>query len=130
MFLCGDGPFGVTKDLKKAKHYLEQAAISGDVDSRYSLGRLEIEQGGSEVRALKHWMIAARAGHDGSMDLVRKGFFISRVTKEEYETTLRSWKDAADEMKSKEREHAIEIIPSRNQLLEAFNSRPGRFNTV
>lgn len=44
---------------------------------------------------------------------VKKAFFMNAgVTKEQYEKTLRAWKDASDEMKSEQRDKAAEFYRS------------------
>lgn len=70
---------------------------------------------------MKHLMIAARAGCNGSMDNVREAFLEQKsvVTKEEYEITLRARKDSADEMKSEQRNRAVEM---RDQILSALEN--------
>lgn len=56
-------------------------------------------------------MISARAGHDKAMDNARDGFLVHKIiTKEEYESTLRAWKESKDEMTSEQRAKAIEIM--------------------
>ena len=52
---------GVERDLKKAKHYWELAAVGGYVAARHNLGGLERNEGNMS-RAMKHWMNAAGAG--------------------------------------------------------------------
>ena len=49
---------GVERDMKKAKHYWELAAIGGNVRARYNLGCLEENTGKMRI-ALKHYMIVA-----------------------------------------------------------------------
>lgn len=94
---------------KGVQYCYEQAAMAGNVTARYGLGNKEYYVEGRKSRAMKHWMIAARAGHDESMTKVRKGFLEqSLISKEEFESTLRAWKDSVDEMKSQQRDRAIE----------------------
>jgi hypothetical protein len=57
---------GVEKDEKKHSYYLEEAAICGHVDARHNLGCLE-ERNGRMERAVKHFIIAANMGYEGSM---------------------------------------------------------------
>ena len=52
---------GVERDMKKAKHYYELAAMGGDVPARHNLGVIE-QKTGNKNRAMKHLMIAAGAG--------------------------------------------------------------------
>jgi len=47
---------GVEIDRKKANHYYELAAMTGEVGARYSLGGMEFREGNID-RALKHLMI-------------------------------------------------------------------------
>jgi len=89
---------GVEKDVKKAKYYFELAAIGGSVPARHNLGTVE------ESRAMKHFILAAKAGYKPSLDFVLKcGFKKGLVTKDEYANTLRAYQDRHDLMKSNER---------------------------
>ena len=74
---------GVEIDMKKSKYFYELAAIMGNVKARHSLGTMERHAGNYE-RALKHYIISARAGYDDSLDKVRDGFIVKLVTKDEY----------------------------------------------
>jgi TPR repeat protein len=96
---------GVERELKKAKHYYELATIGGDVAGRYSLGVVEAQQG-NVSRAMKHWMISARAGDDDSLKRIRKGFMAGHVTKIDFERALRAHKESKDEERSDQREAA------------------------
>ena len=100
---------GVERDEKKAKHYYTLAAMGGHVDARYNLGNLE-GRAGKKDRALKHWMISAGAGDDDSLKEIRKCFVSGHATKEDFEKALRAHKEAADEMKSEQREAAAAYI--------------------
>jgi uncharacterized protein len=102
--LYKDG-MGVEVDMKKCKHYWEQAAMMGCVTARHDLGCSE-GVAGNEHRAMKHFMIAARAGKEDSLNMVKKGFMVGLVTREEYANTLRAYQKIQDEMKSDERDKA------------------------
>ena len=97
---------GVAIDKKKAKHYLELAAMNGHVDARHNLGGLEYNAG-NHHRAFKHLLISARAGDKMSLDTVKGGYTKGLVTKEEYANTLREYQKSQDEMKSDAREKAL-----------------------
>ena len=99
---------GVEVDKKKAKHYLELAAMNGDIFARYNLGCLE-GQTGNHHRAMKHFLLAARAGYKNSLDVVKDGFMDGFVTKDEYENTLRAYHERYNEMKSDTRDKAGEL---------------------
>ena len=92
-------------DKKKAKHYHELAAMNGDIMARYNLGCLE-GQAGNYQRAVKHCLIAARAGYKGSLDTVKQGYMHGYVTKEGYANTVREYQKSQDEMKSDARDKA------------------------
>jgi len=102
---------GAEVDKKKAKHYYELAAMGGSPQARYNLGYLE-ECVGDYHRAMSHLILAARAGHEGSLDMVKKGFMVGMVTKDEYANTLRSYQKIQDEMKSDERDKAASEMKS------------------
>ena len=103
---------GVKKDDKKANYHLELAAMAGHEMARYSLGINEYNDGNMN-RAMRHFMIAARAGYDEPLKRVGDGYKWGIVTKEEYESTLRAHKDSQDEMKSEQRSTAERFEQSR-----------------
>ena len=104
--LYGDGK-GVEKDKKKEIHYLEEAAIGGHPDARHNLGCVEL--GNRSVdRAVKHYTIAAKLGHDGALEALKKGFEFGLAKKEDYEAALRGHQAAVDATKSQQRDAAAE----------------------
>ena len=100
---------GVEIDKKKAKHYWELAAMTGDVDARYNLGCMEGRAGNHE-RAYKHYILSAKGGYKGSLEFVKKGFTKGFVTKDEYESTLRAHHECQAEMKSEMRDKAADLM--------------------
>ena len=98
---------GVDTDLEKAKHYHELAAIGGHVNARFHLGSSELRAGNVE-RAMKHFILAARAGHEKSLEVVKFGFTneFECITKDAYADILRTCQKRRDEMKSDMREKA------------------------
>ena len=96
---------GVDVDKKKAIHFYELASMNGDVYARHNLGCVEAEAG-NIARATKHFILAARAGHKESLDMVKTGFMKGVITKDEYANTLRAYQKAHDEMKSDMRDKA------------------------
>ena len=97
---------GVVMDKKKAKHYYELAAMNGDLHARHYLGYIEA-QAGNDHRAMKHFILAAKAGFKKSLDdAVRVGFMNGIVTKDEYANILRAYQQQHDEMKSDTRDKA------------------------
>ena len=97
---------GVERDIKKAKHYHELAAMKGYVQARQHLGYEEWEKGNKQ-RAMKHFLIAARAGDKTALEGVLKlGYKHGIITKEEYGDTLRAYHKRQKEMKSDTRDKA------------------------
>ena len=86
---------GVEVDQKKARHFYELAAMSGNVGARHNLGCVEGEAGNYN-RAMKHFMLSAKAGYKDSLDKVKEGFMKGIVTKEEYANTLRAYQSRHD----------------------------------
>ena len=97
---------GVEVDQKKAKHYYELAAMNGCVEARYNLGVFEWNAINNR-RAMKHFMIAAKAGHEMSVGKVKEGFHRMLLTKDEYEGTLQAYKKSHDEIHNEMRDKAL-----------------------
>ena len=96
---------GVEKNKEKEIYYLEEAAIGGHHRARYNLGCFENGNGRIE-RAVKHFIIAANLGFDEALKLVKEGFALGFVSKEDYASALRGHQAAVDATKSAEREKA------------------------
>lgn len=110
-------------DIKKAVYYFERAAMDGDAMARNNLGWIE-GKAGNHHRSMKHYMIAARAGHFKAMTAVKIaftcGFYITKdddiryskgpeiVTEEEYVSMLRAYHERQTERKSDARDKAEE----------------------
>ena len=99
---------GVDVDMKKALYYFELAAINGHVNARYILADIE-GRAGEGHRALKHWVIGARAGHENCLDAVKQMFMRGCIDKDEYENTIRACYDRQKEMNSDARKKAKEM---------------------
>jgi hypothetical protein len=102
MYRKGQG--GVEKDMKKGLHHLEQAAIGGHLDARFILGCIEKVTNVSPERAVKHFVIAAKLGHDDSMKKLTEFFTMGFISKEELTSTLRAHQAAVAATKSPQRE--------------------------
>ena len=101
---------GVEVDKMKARHYWELAAMSGNIAARHFLGSMEVRADNLH-RAMKHYILSATAGHEESLDRVKKGFIHGIVTKDEYANTLRAYQERHDEMKSEDRDNVIAELP-------------------
>ena len=110
MYIHGNG---VEVNMKKAKHYLELAAMNGSIQARHDLCGVE-GTFGNQHRAIKHLLIAARAGYTDTLGLVKDVFMKGIITKEKYEDTLRAYQKRNDEMKSKARDEAVAFYGETN----------------
>ena len=101
---------GVEKDEKRAVWHLEEASIAGHPDARYSLGLFEGGMKCRYSRAMKHFIIAAKLGHDGSLECVKEGLKAGLMSKEDYAAALRGYQSAIEATKSPQREEAAEFF--------------------
>ncbi len=92
----------VEKDEEKAVYHWEKAAMGGHPIARYNLGCYEGRNGNSE-RSVKHLIVAANLGHEGSMKALWTHYSAGNITKEDLEATLRAHKATIDAMKSPQR---------------------------
>jgi TPR repeat protein len=95
--------------LKKAKFHLKAAAMAGYEVARYNLACCEFESGKME-RALKHWTIAASAGHCKAMHQLRTFFEQGFVSRESIKSTLKAYNNSCTEMRSEARDAYIQNL--------------------
>ena len=100
---------GVEKDTAKAIRYYEAAAMSGDVLARFNLGCVESNAGGNYDLVLEHFLIAAKMGHEQSVNNVKVMFMKGLATKENYAEALRGYQGAIGEMRSPDRDEALAL---------------------
>ena len=77
--------------------------MMGNNIARYKLACYEFDYGNIK-RAMKHFMISAKCGHDKSLERVKKGFMSGDVTKDDFERALRCHQASHDETKSEQRD--------------------------
>jgi tetratricopeptide (TPR) repeat protein len=111
----------VDKDMKRAVHHWEQAAIGGHPNARFNLGVDEWNNGRFE-RARKHLIIAANLGHEKSLKCVKDLYAYGHASKEDYATALRAYQAAVDATKSAERETADTIRKLAKAAPELFGN--------
>ncbi|EJK56197.1 hypothetical protein THAOC_23965, partial [Thalassiosira oceanica] len=99
----------VEKDMAKAIRHFEAAAMGGHVPARHNLGCMEYNAGNTAI-ALQHWMIAAKLGHEKSLNNVKISFMDGLATKADYAAALRGYQKAIDEMSSLDREEAKALL--------------------
>eukprot|EP00984_Skeletonema_dohrnii_P027324 scaffold16855_cov99-Skeletonema_dohrnii-CCMP3373.AAC.1 len=110
---------GVERDMKKAVHHWEEAAIGGHPGARFVLGANDAFYGGKKFnRAVKHFIIAASQGNDDALEQLKELYKNGKVTKAELAAALRAHQAAVDSTKSSQREAAahIDCPPSRGRL--------------
>jgi TPR repeat protein len=83
-------------------------------------------------RAVKHFIIAAKQGHDDALERVKKGFRSELVSKEDFEAALRGHQAAVDATKSKQRDDAYAFynLSPEEQQKRWLQSLRHRFGTL
>ena len=112
---------GVERDEAKAIYYWQHAAIQGHPDSRLMLGFHERRSENHEL-AIEHWMIAAKMGHEKSLNAIKDTFMEGHATKEQYAEALRGHQTALEETKSLQREEANAFFRKKDK---AFSNKSG-----
>jgi len=96
---------GVEKNGKLENYHLEEAAIRGHPEARYNLGFNEGKIGNIE-RAVKHYIITASHGENDAVTVLKKGYRVGQISREDFAATLRAHQAAIDAAKSTQREAA------------------------
>jgi len=99
---------GVQVDKEKGMQFWRRAAMQGHVESRCNLGCYEAQKGNYD-RALRHFLISAKMGDKNSVEFVKTLFMEGRATKEQYADALKGYQDAAEGMKSHDRDEVKRI---------------------
>ena len=105
-------------DLSMARVYLKKAAKGGHILSHHKLGAIERVMG-HEKRAVRHWRIAAAAGHKPSADFLVECFQDGLITKESLEESMRARYDASKAFRSEERDQHFEYVKSHGEANDA-----------
>ena len=96
---------GAERDEKKTDHYYKLAAMGGVAPARFNLGCTEM-MAGNWGRSLNHWLIAAGAGHNGSLRNIRQMYLDGHATKGDYAKALQNYQACLDDIKSDQRDKA------------------------
>ena len=96
---------GVERDNKKADHYYELAAIGGNETARYNTGNSERRVCNWD-RAIKHYMIAAGGGWNGSVKSIQQLYTNGHAKKDNYTSALRAYQKYLQEIRSEQRDIA------------------------
>jgi len=95
----------VPKDMAKVREYFEKSAKKGGMQARFNLGVDEVIQKNFRL-ASRHWLISAAAGCTKSLAELSKSYKFEVVTKQEYSTTLASYRKIHTDEWSIDREAA------------------------
>ena len=96
---------GVERDEKKAIHYWELAAAGGVAQASHNLGCLDSKTGNYD-RAIKHFNISVRSGHNRTLKTIQQLYSNGRATKDDYAKALRAYQSYLSEIKSDGRDKA------------------------
>jgi TPR repeat protein len=108
----------VEKDVKKARHFYELAAIGGNVNARQGLVGIEMTLGNIN-KAIKHSFIAAGFGHARSLKTLQKCLKAGHATRDDYENALRAYQEYIEAVRSDQRDEAVAFNHDYQYLIEA-----------
>ncbi|EJK62752.1 hypothetical protein THAOC_16624, partial [Thalassiosira oceanica] len=101
--------YGVQQDMAKAAQFYSNAAMQGHAESRYNLGCIEEHIMENHDRAVRHFLISAKMGHNDPVESIKRFFRAGFATKEQYAEALKGYQDAVEEMKSPQRDEAMRL---------------------
>ena len=96
---------GVENNVERGVRFFEEAAMLGHPNARHNLGCFECERGNYD-RAVRHFLISAKLGDEGSLEAIKKLFTRGSATKSQYAEALKGYQNAIEEMKSPDRAEA------------------------
>ncbi|EJK61326.1 hypothetical protein THAOC_18212 [Thalassiosira oceanica] len=99
---------GVEKDAKKAAQFWSKAAMQGHAEGRHNLGISE-EIKGNYDNAVKNYLISAKMGYKASVQAIQRILMKGMAKIEQYMEAVKGYQDAAEEMKSHDRDKAREV---------------------
>lgn len=105
------GEVGLGSDMAKAVQHWEIAATAGHPTARLELGIMEWNTM-NYGRALKHLTIAAKMGEETALKKILTMHELGKSTKDEYAEALDGYQQAAEELKSDQRERARLFLQS------------------
>ena len=103
----------VEKDKKMERYHLEEAAIQGHPSARNNLGCYDLDNDKIE-RAVKHFTIAARLGHDRSIQALKECYRAGVISKDDFAAALRAHHAAVNATKSPQREYGDKMTLAYN----------------
>ncbi|EJK65627.1 hypothetical protein THAOC_13493, partial [Thalassiosira oceanica] len=118
---------GVQQDMAKAEEFWTKAAMQGFVLARSNLGWLEAQKGNND-RAVRHYLISAKMGHEHSVQNVKEAFLAGVATQEQYAEALKGYQDATEETKSHDRDEAKAFFAGQNSAVGKFGRTMVRYD--
>ena len=102
---------GVGVDKERAALFKRVGALRGNIEARHNIGNSEYFDLGNHEIAIRHWKIAAEAGNQKSLNVLREIYSADGkhpgkefISKECMDSLYRVCHDAQEEVKSEERE--------------------------
>ena len=111
---------GVERNVAKANHYFELAAIGGNVLARHVLGCFEASARNWD-RAIKHWLIGAGSGYNDSVKGIQQLYLYGHATKEDYTKALLAYQKYLDEIRSEQRDKTL-LLPVTSTNIIRYSS--------
>ncbi|EJK63961.1 hypothetical protein THAOC_15353 [Thalassiosira oceanica] len=87
----------------KATKLYKKAAMQGQVQSRFNLGCC-VGKKGNHNRTVRHFLISAKLGDKESVEIIKRVLTLWLATKAQFGEALKGYHDAAEEMKSHDRD--------------------------
>jgi hypothetical protein len=115
-----DDPNNNGGDFKKAKLHFEAAAMAGHEMARKEVGVIELKYRSNLERSIKHFTIAASAGHYDAMQALIVFFDKGGVSRDAINSVLTAYNNSCAEMRSEARDACI-----RDMQLGKFGRKRG-----
>ena len=80
-----------------------------EIEECHNIGIRDIDAGHTG-RGLKHLVIAASDGYQPSLTIVKEGYKLGGIKKEDYAKALRAFQESTDAVKSKQREDGLKML--------------------
>jgi TPR repeat protein len=107
-----EGDIGLAVNEERAALFERVGALRGEIAARHNIGCVEYDDLGNHEIGIRHWKIAAEAGYQPSLNVLREVYNDTDgeepgkefISKEEMDKVYRVGHEAQEEIKSEERE--------------------------